>query len=328
MYDLEEEKLVEEIKNRGSQRVLIQLPEGLKREGFRLSKLVENRTTADVFISADPCYGACDVALDEANSLGADLLIHYGHTPFINQTGIPIIYLYAPQRDSVMEVVKKAVPILSDMKRIGLATTIQHVHELENAKKILEETGKTVLIGKKVGMTQLEGQILGCDYSTAKNVANIVDGFLFIGGGNFHPLGLAMETGKKVIVADPYKNEVRDIVELTRITYRQRWMAIEKARRAKRFGVIVGLKPGQKKIDIALKIRQRLKKNGKETVLLAAKELSPLNMLNFQDVEAFVVTACPRLAIDDSKGFSKPILTERELRIMLGDEPWEEYVKE
>ena len=328
MYDLEEEKLVKEIKDRGSKRVLIQLPEGLKGEGFRLSKLVENRTTANVFISADPCYGACDIAVDEANNLGVDLLVHYGHTPFINQTSIPVMYLYAPERISVMEVVKKAIPILSDMMRIGLATTIQHVHELENVKELLEKSGKTVLIGEHETSSKMKGQILGCDYSTAKNIANTVDGYLFIGGGNFHPLGLAMETGKKVIVADPYKNEVRDMIELNRKTYRQRWMAIERARGARRFGVIVGLKPGQRKIDNALKIREQLERIGKETVLLAARELNLMNLLNFQDLEAFVVTACPRLAIDDFQKFSKPVLTEREIAVMIGDEPWGEYVKE
>jgi 2-(3-amino-3-carboxypropyl)histidine synthase len=155
-----------------------------------------------------------------------------------------------------------------------------------------------------------------------------VDGFLFIGGGDFHPLGVTMETGKKVIVADPYNDEVRSIDELTRRILRQRWIAIEKARKATKFGIIVGLKPGQRKIQSALKAKEKLKKAGKEIVLLAAGEIRSESMINFQDIEVFVITACPRLATDDHLRFTKPILNEKELAIMLREEKWEDYVKE
>src|ERR1700751_3920678 len=78
MYDLEEDRLVSEIIGRGARRLLIQLPDGLKNEGPRLSSIIREKTGAEVFVSAAPAWGACDLSLDAASRLKADLLVHYG----------------------------------------------------------------------------------------------------------------------------------------------------------------------------------------------------------------------------------------------------------
>ena len=41
-------------------------------------------------------------------------------------------------------------------------------------------------------------------------------------------------------------------------------------------------------------------------------------------VDAFVNTACPRIAIDDSVKYAKPLLTPFELEVILGEKQWEE----
>ena len=41
------------------------MPEGIKPEAPKLAKLIE-KCGALAIISADPCYGACDIAVDEA----------------------------------------------------------------------------------------------------------------------------------------------------------------------------------------------------------------------------------------------------------------------
>ncbi len=79
MYDLEEDRLVAEITGRGARRLLVQLPDGLKNEGPRLASLIREKTGAEVFVSASPAWGACDLSLDAATRLKADLLVHYGH---------------------------------------------------------------------------------------------------------------------------------------------------------------------------------------------------------------------------------------------------------
>ena len=46
-------------------RILLQFPEGLKQEALSHAKKLEKEGN-EVFISASPTFGACDLALDEA----------------------------------------------------------------------------------------------------------------------------------------------------------------------------------------------------------------------------------------------------------------------
>src|SRR6266702_3320339 len=114
MYDLEEERLVAEITGRGARRLLIQLPDGLKNEGPRLARLIREKTGAEVFVSASPAWGACDLSLDAASRLKADLLVHYGHNEFLRDgsNGIPVVYIPAKSNHEILPVVERAVSIL------------------------------------------------------------------------------------------------------------------------------------------------------------------------------------------------------------------------
>src|SRR3990170_1962205 len=145
-FDFEEERIKQEISKLGAKRVLLQLPEGLKPDAPRLAKIVE-KAGALPFVSADPCYGACDLATSEAESLGVDLLIHYGHAKLLRHGKVPTVYLEARATVSVDSAVKKALPLLKAYGKVGLATTVQHVQNLDVARQILIRAAKTVVIG-------------------------------------------------------------------------------------------------------------------------------------------------------------------------------------
>ena len=92
-YDLEIERAVSEIKKltckrsaqsackRSAQspakKVCIQLPDGLKQKATEIAEVLENETSAEIFIWLGTCFGACDIP----NLPGDfDLLIQWGHT--------------------------------------------------------------------------------------------------------------------------------------------------------------------------------------------------------------------------------------------------------
>src|SRR5260370_7921408 len=109
-------------------------------EGLRLASLVREKTGADVFVSASSAWGACDLSLDAAMRLKADLLVHYGHNEFLRDgsNGVPVVYIPAKSRHEIIPVVEKALPLLQG-KRIGLATVVQHLHAMPETTKFLEE---------------------------------------------------------------------------------------------------------------------------------------------------------------------------------------------
>ncbi len=327
MYDLEEEKLVAEITGRGARRLLIQLPDGLKNEGPRLASLVRERTGAEVFVSATPAWGACDLSLDAAARLKADLLVHYGHNEFLrdDSNGFPVVYIPAKSRHETVPVVEKAIPLLHG-NRIGLATVIQHLHTLPEMTRILEDKGFQVHVPGRGPWAQDQGQVLGCDYFGLKRIEPEVDSFLIV-GSYFHALGAALSVEKSTIHADPYDGKVQSLDQDRSRIVRQRYAMVEKARQAEKFGIIVSTKPGQSNPTIALNIQRRLEENGKKAVVLYADEVVPQKLLDFRDIEAFVDTACPRLALDDPERFAKPIVTRDEIMVVMGDWTWEQLLQ-
>jgi 2-(3-amino-3-carboxypropyl)histidine synthase len=324
-FDLEEERLKEEIRKRGAKRVLIQLPEGLKAEGPRLASLAE-KWGAVAIVSADPCYGACDLAVQEAESLGADLLVHFGHSEMASQQRVPIIYIEAKTAASTKPAVKKALPLLKPWKHIGLVTTIQHVDMLGEARTTLLETGKSVAVGD-AGRLKHAGQVTGCDYSNASAISKEVDAFLFVGGGRFHAIGVELAASKPTVVADPYEQKAYSVDNEVQRILKQRWASIQEAGNALRFGVLIGLKSGQKRIDEALKAKESLEKKGKSVALLALREVTPEALMQFPSLDAFVNTACPRISLDEANRFRKPVLTLNETLVIVGELKWEELLK-
>lgn len=324
-FDLEDKRLTREVQHTKAKLVLIQLPEGLKPYGPKLADIIE-KAGALAVVSADPCYGACDLAIVEAERLGADLIIHYGHSKMLDQAAFSTLYIEAKAKKSVKDSVRKSIPYLKQWRKIGLVTTVQHVHKLDDAKKLLLEAGKTVVVGDS-GKTKYAGQILGCNYSNAKAVSKEVDAFLFLGGGKFHALGITLATAKPTIVADPYENKAFSIDDEVTVILKKRWANIHEAKEAEKIGILIGLKTGQKRLDQALKIKRLVENASKKATLLALREITPEALTQFPTIEAFINTACPRLSLDDDRKFHKPLLTPREMLVALDKIKWEELCK-
>jgi 2-(3-amino-3-carboxypropyl)histidine synthase len=324
-FDFEEERIKQEITKLNAKRVLLQMPEGLKPEAPKIAKQIE-KCGAVAIISADPCYGACDLAVSEAEGLGVDLIVHFGHARMLKHEAIPTIYVEARATVPVDLAVLQALPLLKDYKTIGLATSVQHLQALNQAREILTRAGKTVVVGD-TGQIAYSGQVSGCNYSNAKSVADEAEAFLFVGGGMFHALGIALNTSKPTIIADPYDNRAYQINTEAQKILRQRFASIQEAQTAKKIGVFVGLKPGQKHLDNALKVKELAEKHGKQAFLLTAREITPETLLEFPSIDAYVNTACPRVSLEATGKFGKPVLTVNEFRVVCGEVSWENMLK-
>lgn len=324
-FDFEEERIKQEIAKLGAKRVLLQLPEGLKPEGPRLAEVVEKAGALPI-VSADPCYGACDSAIDEAERLSVDMVVHFGHSRMVRREKIPTIYVEARATVAVGEAVEKSIPLLKEWSRIGLATTVQHIQVLDQVRESLVRAGKTVVIGD-AGRINYAGQVTGCNYTNVKSIADEVDAFLFVGGGRFHALGVALATSKPTIVADPYESRAYSITSDAQKIIKQRWASIEQASRAKVFGVLIGLKPGQLHLDEGLRVMEAIEKSGRTACLLAINEVTPESLLEFPTIDAYVNTACPRISLEAPSKFSKPVLTVNEFMVVSGESSWENLLK-
>ena len=321
MFDLKLDDIAAWISNGGYASVALQLPEGLKIRATEIIDFLSERTNSKFIVLGDPCYGACDIFYNFKDV--ADALVHFGHSPIPSQ-GITedVLYIEALYDADISGALEKVIGQFPD--RIGLLATVQYVGCLEQAKKVIEAHGKKAIIAEGDRRTCYPGQVLGCDCSSAENASEDVDMFLFIGEGDFHPLAAAFGIGKEIRVLNPITGELRSVDEVRDRILRKRFAAIERARSAESFLVIVCSKIGQRRDNVADDIIAKIQAAGKKAYKAYMNELSPQNLMAYR-VDAFISTACPRLAMDDSSRYDKPILTPTEAEVSLGIREWDDY---
>ncbi|MFC6835917.1 diphthamide biosynthesis enzyme Dph2 [Halomarina ordinaria] len=312
-WDYELERIVEAVEERDATKVGLQFPEGLKRRGSAVADDLRELLGEEVrvLISGQPCYGACD--LDTYLMRRTDVFVHFGHSPM--KESEKIIYVPLFSNVEVTPIVEESLAELADPADdpdVGLVTTAQHMNKFDEMRTFLEERGYEVHTRRGDERLTNEGQVLGCNYASADVGADQV---LYVGGGKFHPLGLAMEhPEKKVIIADPVNNVVT--VADTETFLKQRFASVHKAMDAERWGVIFCTKIGQGRWDVATDIVEE----NENAYLLTMDEVTPDRLRNF-DFDAFVNTGCPRITTDDGPRFHKPMLTPGEYEIAVGNEP-------
>jgi 2-(3-amino-3-carboxypropyl)histidine synthase len=302
--------------------VAIQLPLGLRPYLSEIEATL-NRSNVEVVVLADSCYGACDIADAKAKQLGCDVLLHYGHADMDIRTCLPTLYVEAHMTLDPSEVVKQALRG-QKFKRLGIATTVQHISFISQVKKILRSLGIEPLIGKPGSRARYPGQVLGCDWGCVRAVADDVDAFFYVGTGRFHPIGVCLASGKDVITANPLASGSERIVSGNTLLKKRKAM-IARAASCQSFGVLVSTKPGQARFKLASNLVSEFRKAGLSSHLLVMDEITPEKVSDFKEIEAFVCAACPRLPIDDAARFDRPILTPFEVMVMLGKKKFEPY---
>ena len=301
--------LVERLKLRGARKVALQFPAGLKRRAAEYTAQLRAAGFA-VIISGDPCYGACDLALDTLAH--SDVLVHIGHTP-VDQRENVIFEPYPVDFD--IAVLANAFPLLKE-KTVGLVTTVQHIHLIPAMETFLRENGIDVRVADGGKRAPNRGQVLGCSIAAARSTH--APEILFVSTGVFHPIGIALSTGARVIALDPLTGIAQEVSGDALL--RRRFAVMEKARDAESIGIIVSSKSGQERMALA----ERLLALSKKAVIVTMREVSPDELLNL-GFACYVNTACPRLAYDDQVRFPAPVLSPQEFEILCGVRTWDEY---
>lgn len=189
-------------------------------------------------------------------------------------------------------------------EKIGLVTTAQFVGDLSEIKKRLEKAGKKTIIAP--GRPN-PGQVLGCDAQAALNCGD-ADAYVYLGTGHFHPLKVAIVTGKPTYMVHPSGGIEKVPDELILKHQKIRAARAHQFKEARSVGVLVSTKPGQNRMKQALALKKKLL-GKKETFIFAANEIKPDYLIGY-NVDAWVNTACPRIAED---AFDKPVVDISEI---------------
>ncbi|MGZ4869549.1 MAG: diphthamide biosynthesis enzyme Dph2 [Halobacteriota archaeon] len=313
--DFEIERIAELVEETKARVIRLQFPEGLKRYGPDVAKRIQRQINVTVLLSGNPCFGACDLDYDAQ----ADLLVHFGHAAIPELAAQRVHFVEMRSDVDVVPVVNDALGLIKG-PRVGLVTNVQHVHTLDSVRRCLASAGLQTCIGSGDRRVKYPGQVLGCNFSSARAID--VDEYLYVGGGAFHALGVALATGKRVIAADPFLH--RTSIPDANLIMKQRYALITKALDARTFCVLSGTKTGQRRLDLALELAEQATERGYDAYTVTINELTPWTLYQFP-AEAYVNTACPRVTIDDAARFKAPMLTPIEFEMVIGKRALSEY---
>ena len=81
LYDLELDKIIEQIKKSNAKLILLQFPDGLKQYATTIVDYLEEKTNAEFLIWIESCFGACDTPILPGKiQKQIDLTIQFGHS--------------------------------------------------------------------------------------------------------------------------------------------------------------------------------------------------------------------------------------------------------
>uniref|UniRef100_UPI00398F889E 2-(3-amino-3-carboxypropyl)histidine synthase subunit 1 isoform X2 n=1 Tax=Pristiophorus japonicus TaxID=55135 RepID=UPI00398F889E len=309
-YNFEIYKTVWRIKQAEAKRVALQMPEGLQMFVCAIADIIERFTGADTLIMGDVTYGACCVDDFTARALGADLMVHYGHSclvPIDATAGIKMLYVFVDIKIDAAHFVDTIRFNFPKGSALALVSTIQFVAALQSTSQDLRSEYDICVPQCK---PLSPGEILGC---TSPHIEKPVDAIVYLGDGRFHLESIMIANpGVQAYRYDPYSKilsrEYYDHEAMQAI----RKDAIATAAKAKVWGLILGTlgRQGSPKIMEHLESQLQALKVPYINVLLS--EIFPDKLRLFQEVDAWVQVACPRLSIDWGKAFSRPLLTPYE----------------
>ncbi|CAD6587429.1 MAG: Diphthamide biosynthesis protein 1 [Tremellales sp. Tagirdzhanova-0007] len=95
-YNFEVHKTVWVIRRDNVKTVALQMPEGLMMYGCAIADIIERFTGALPLLLADVTYGACCIDDYTAREMGAEMIVHYGHSCLIpvDQTSLKTLYVF------------------------------------------------------------------------------------------------------------------------------------------------------------------------------------------------------------------------------------------
>ena len=319
-YNFEVYKTLWRIRTEGSKIVALQFPEGLLMYACLLADIFRSfGGGVSVLILGDVTYGACCVDDLTASKLGADLLVHYGHSCLIpvSMTRLKTMYVFVEiffDSRHLIECVKRTFPRDT---RIALLGTIQFVSIVHQAAGELKEYFGECVIPQEKPLSV--GETLGC---TSPIIFN-ADKLLFVSDGRFHlEAAMIRNPAMSSYRYDPYSKCLTSESYDVRNLHSSRLAAIEKAKLAKTFGVVLGTLGRQGNPPTFARLQEKLLSRGKRVVSFLMSEINPAKLVLIDSIDVWVQVACPRLSIDWAGGFAKPLLTPYELQVAIGEEEW------
>lgn len=321
-YNFEIHKTIWNIRKHNAKRVALQMPEGLLIYSLIISDILEQFCQVETVVMGDVTYGACCIDDYTAKSLDCDFIVHYAHSCLVpvDLMTIKVLYIFVTieiDEKHVINTLKLNFPANSNMAIFG---TIQFNPSIHNIKRTMENDSEHPIYLIPPQLKPLsKAEVLGC--SSPRLDSGHILAMIYLGDGRFH-LESAMIHNPEIPAYryDPYSRKfTREYYDHQQM-HKVRRDAIQQGKSAKTIGLILGALGRQGNPITAKILQDKLEAKGYKIVNIILSEIFPQKLSMFQDIDAFIQVACPRLSIDWGYAFNKPLLTPYEANVMINED--------
>jgi len=318
-YIFEVQKTKKRLDSLFSNKLFLQLPEGMTMYFKYLNKIFKNtcRTVFSISVSCQVTYGACCIQDCLANYFGVTIMFHYGHSCLVSISNciIPIIYIFVEiiyDYSFLIESLKGIFCTQTD--KISITSTIQFSSVLKLVKIILSKTFKNLEIPQTKPLSP--GEILGCTSFVIQNNSGII----YIGDGKFHVESvLFFNPNIKIIQFNPFERSLTLLGFKFTELFIERINFLEKAIFfSKSCNFIFGAlgRQGNLKILKTIKFLAKQKRIKPNIYITTEIDNNRLNELNKNFTGVWVQLSCPRLSLDWGSYFKNLLLTPFEFSLI------------
>lgn len=323
----------------------------------------------ELYILADTSYGNCCVDEVAAERIDADLVVHFGHACLSLTSRLPAIYVFHRLPINTTYCVEQMITRLKEQtewkqKRLVMMYDVGYEHASTEIRTVLEEN-----LNCKILLSEMDKSVNFDRYladsnghtadqhsqngessfaSTSKNKIPIDQKVeteketvhLYIGPESLALTNLLLRLGPSatVIRYDAEKNVAQNESGRTNKLLQRRYFAVQKARDAQTIGLLVGTLGLRSYLPLLQHLRTHLTQvQHKRVYTISVGKLNPAKLANFQEIDVFVLVACPENSLvdaasglqgaHDSRDFYKPIVTPFEVLTAFKGREWTgEYV--
>lgn len=329
-----------------SVRIASSLRDRLRRIGESVAERDGNAKDASLFVMADTAYGSCCVDEVGASHVGADCVVHYGHTCLSPTSMLPAFYVFgkAPMNvsDCAINLVDHA---MTSGKPVLVLFGLEYAHLIQNIREEVVEACESrpqleiqfaeVLCSEMnppdkqniCNQGMVPAGILTDDKSfetlpgTRYAIGGLVwklcegrkmeDSLLFwIGSDNSAFANVVLTfNGCEIVRYDAAENcMVTDFSQQKRILKR-RYYLVEKAKDANIVGILVGTLGVAGYLRMINQMKELIAAAGKKAYTLVVGRPTPAKLANFPECDVFIYVSCAQMALLDSKEYLSPVIT-------------------
>ncbi|KAF7329083.1 2-(3-amino-3-carboxypropyl)histidine synthase subunit 2 [Mycena kentingensis (nom. inval.)] len=297
-------------------RVALQFPDELLHDSVPIYRRLRAGigSEQELYVLADTSYGSCCVDEVAAQHVDADAMVHYGYACMSQTSRLPVIYVFGKKAIDIDDCATRMAEIFE-----GTSAALRYDVAYENIAAALRKTLKL-----PVSLRPLDLLAQPSNSTPSVDPEPDPDSIIYIGGENLGLTNLLITHSQYSIYSyDPASRSARIESSRSNRLLMRRYVAVQKARDADVFGILVGTLGVASYLPLIKHLRDILARARKKSYTISVGKLNPAKLANFMEIECFVLVACPENSLVEAKEFLRPIITPFELEVALkAEQSW------